>query len=29
MVTAQTNVTPEHIEKAWDFIQKTARSLNN
>jgi aromatic-L-amino-acid decarboxylase len=28
MVTAQTNVTLEHVEKAWDLIKKTARSLN-
>ncbi|MBA4322200.1 MAG: aspartate aminotransferase family protein [Odoribacter sp.] len=28
MVTAQTNVTPEHIDKAWDLIITTARSLN-
>jgi len=28
MVTAQTNVTLEHIEKAWELIKKTARSLN-
>jgi aromatic-L-amino-acid decarboxylase len=27
MVTAQTNVTLEHVEKAWDLIKKTARSL--
>ena len=27
MVTAQTNVTLEHIEKAWELIKKTARSL--
>jgi len=27
MVTAQTNVTLEHIEKAWGLIKKTARSL--
>ncbi|MCX6255768.1 MAG: aminotransferase class I/II-fold pyridoxal phosphate-dependent enzyme [Bacteroidia bacterium] len=29
MVTAQTNVTLEHVEKAWDFIKKTARSLSS
>ena len=28
MVTAQTNVTPEHVEKAWNLIMKTARSIN-
>ena len=27
MVTAQTNVTQEHVDKAWDLIQKTARNL--
>lgn len=27
MVTGQTNVTMEHVEKAWDLIRKTARSL--
>ena len=27
MVTAQTNVTLEHVEKAWVSIKKTARSL--
>jgi aromatic-L-amino-acid/L-tryptophan decarboxylase len=27
MVTAQTNVTQEHVDKAWGLIQKTARSL--
>jgi aromatic-L-amino-acid decarboxylase len=27
MVTAQTNVTLEHVEKAWEQIVKTARSL--
>jgi aromatic-L-amino-acid decarboxylase len=27
MVTAQTNVTLEHVEKAWDLIRETARSL--
>ncbi|MGA1978855.1 MAG: aminotransferase class I/II-fold pyridoxal phosphate-dependent enzyme [Bacteroidales bacterium] len=29
MVTGQTNVTLEHVEKAWDFIKKTARSMKN
>jgi aromatic-L-amino-acid/L-tryptophan decarboxylase len=29
MVTAQTNVTLEHVEKAWDLIMKTARGLNS
>jgi aromatic-L-amino-acid decarboxylase len=28
MVTAQTNVTLEHVEKAWNLIKKTARNLN-
>jgi aromatic-L-amino-acid decarboxylase len=28
MVTAQTNVTLEHVEKAWELITKTARNLN-
>jgi aromatic-L-amino-acid/L-tryptophan decarboxylase len=28
MVTAQTNVTLDHVEKAWDLIKKTARSMN-
>jgi aromatic-L-amino-acid decarboxylase len=28
MVTAQTNVTPVHVEKAWNLIMKTARSIN-
>lgn len=28
MVTAQTNVTQDHVNKAWDFILRTARSLN-
>jgi aromatic-L-amino-acid decarboxylase len=28
MVTAQTNVTMNHVEKAWDLIKSTARSLN-
>jgi aromatic-L-amino-acid decarboxylase len=27
MVTAQTNVTLEHVEKAWELIKSTARSL--
>jgi aromatic-L-amino-acid decarboxylase len=27
MVTAQTNVTLKHVEKAWELIMKTARSL--
>jgi len=27
MVTAQTNVTSEHVEKAWVLIKNTARSL--
>jgi aromatic-L-amino-acid decarboxylase len=27
MVTGQTNVTLEHIERAWDLIMKTARSF--
>jgi aromatic-L-amino-acid decarboxylase len=27
MVTAQTNVTIEHVEKAWELIKKTARGL--
>jgi aromatic-L-amino-acid decarboxylase len=29
MVTAQTNVTFEHVEKAWYLIKKTARSLSS
>jgi aromatic-L-amino-acid decarboxylase len=29
MVTAQTNVTIEHVEKAWDLIKKTARCINS
>jgi len=29
MVTAQTNVTLEHVEKAWDTIKKTARSIKS
>jgi aromatic-L-amino-acid decarboxylase len=28
MVTAQTNVTLDHVEKAWDRIRETARSLH-
>jgi aromatic-L-amino-acid/L-tryptophan decarboxylase len=28
MVTAQTNVTAEHVEKAWNLIKQTARSIN-
>jgi len=27
MVTAQTNVTIEHVEKAWNSIKSTARGL--
>jgi aromatic-L-amino-acid decarboxylase len=27
MVTAQTNVTMKHVEKAWKLIMQTARSL--
>ncbi len=27
MVTGQTNVTMEHVERAWELIKKTARSL--
>jgi aromatic-L-amino-acid/L-tryptophan decarboxylase len=27
MVTAQTNVTREHVEKAWDLIRETARGI--
>ena len=27
MVTAQTNVTWEHVEKAWELIKETARNL--
>ena len=27
MVTGQTNVTLDHVEKAWDLILKTARTL--
>jgi aromatic-L-amino-acid/L-tryptophan decarboxylase len=29
MVTAQTNVTPGHVEKAWLLIKETARSLKS
>ena len=29
MVTAQTNVTLEHVEKAWELIKQTARNLNS
>jgi aromatic-L-amino-acid/L-tryptophan decarboxylase len=29
MVTAQTNVTREHVEKAWNLIKDTARSFNS
>ena len=29
MVTAQTNVTQDHADKAWNFILRTARSLNH
>jgi aromatic-L-amino-acid/L-tryptophan decarboxylase len=29
MVTAQTNVTPEHVEKAWELIKTSARSINS
>ncbi len=28
MVTAQTNVTLQHVEKAWELIMKTARELS-
>jgi aromatic-L-amino-acid/L-tryptophan decarboxylase len=28
MVTAQTNVTVEHVDIAWDLIRNTARNLN-
>jgi len=28
MVTAQTNVTLEHVEKAWDLIRGTARNIS-
>jgi aromatic-L-amino-acid decarboxylase len=27
MATAQTNVTREHVEKAWDIIKETARNI--
>jgi aromatic-L-amino-acid decarboxylase len=27
MVTGQTNVTYDHVERAWELILKTARSL--
>ena len=27
MVTAQTNVTLEHVQKAWNMIKETARGL--
>jgi aromatic-L-amino-acid/L-tryptophan decarboxylase len=27
MVTAQTNVTTEHVERAWHLIKETARNL--
>jgi len=27
MVTGQTNVTLEHVEKAWDLIKNMAREL--
>ena len=29
MVTGQTNVTTEHVEKAWDLIKSTARTLHD
>jgi len=29
MVTAQTNVTLGHVEKAWELIKETARNLNS
>ncbi len=29
MVTAQTNVTSGHVERAWDLIKRTARGLNS
>ena len=29
MVTAQTNVTMEHVEKAWNLIKDSARSINS
>ncbi len=28
MVTAQTNVTMNHVKKSWEFIKSTARSMN-
>jgi len=27
MVTGQTNLSMEHVEKAWDLIRKTARTI--
>ncbi len=27
MVTAQTNVTMDHVARAWDLIKTTARSI--
>jgi aromatic-L-amino-acid decarboxylase len=27
LVTAQTNVTFDHVEKAWEIIKETARGL--
>jgi aromatic-L-amino-acid decarboxylase len=29
MVTGQTNVTFEHVEKAWELIKRTARIMKN
>ena len=29
MVTGQTNVTMDHVEKAWELIKLTAHSLTN
>jgi aromatic-L-amino-acid decarboxylase len=29
MVTGQTNVTLEHVEKAWELIKRTARNMKN
>jgi aromatic-L-amino-acid decarboxylase len=29
MVTGQTNVTLEHVEKAWELIKRTARNMEN
>ena len=29
MVTAQTNVTQNHVDKAWNFIKETARGLQD